>query len=132
MATVSLSKIQLWDVASGQHVQELEGGELVFVDFSPDGRLVAGGGAGGRLSVWDTASGEVLVNQPGHDAPIFAAAFSPQGRFLVTAAEDGTIRFWNRSSGSAISEPIRAHEGPFNVAFGALILVLARRIGQEE
>lgn len=69
------------------------------VEFSPDGQSVATASADGIARLWDTASGQVLMDFPGHEALIYAAGFSPDGARLVTASGDGTARLWDAKTG---------------------------------
>jgi WD40 repeat protein/serine/threonine protein kinase len=60
LATGSLDegKAKVWDAASGQELLSLPGKT---VSWSPDGKRVATGGAGGTVKAWDPASGTVKV-----------------------------------------------------------------------
>lgn len=67
--------------------------------FSPDGRLLAGGTAGGKsrskhlVCLWNTGSGQ-LDDTLEHPDEVFAVAFSSDGQTLATASE-GHIRMWD-------------------------------------
>jgi WD40 repeat protein len=82
----------LWEVSTGkQRVLQQGKGEfpgILFVDFSPDGRLLlatVNADEKGAAHVWETATGkEVAVFQGEDGHPIFSAAFSPDGRRLLT------------------------------------------------
>lgn len=85
-----------------QDVAVLRGarGSVDALAFSPDGKLVAGGGEDKTLRVWEPTQGysgtprAVLV---GHGGPIRAVVFAPNGQTLATAAQDSTVRVWNLS-----------------------------------
>ncbi len=87
--------VRLWDVASGEQVDVLEGhtGEVSGVAWSPDGRTLASGGA--ALQLWDVSSGEQLAVLEGHTFSAESVAWSPDGRMLASAGGvDQTVRLW--------------------------------------
>ncbi|MEU1075856.1 helix-turn-helix domain-containing protein [Streptomyces sp. NPDC005878] len=65
------------------------------VAFSPDGRLLASGGADGTVRIWDTARHRETATLTGHDGPVTAVAFAPGGHRLATAGTDGSVRLWD-------------------------------------
>jgi serine/threonine protein kinase/WD40 repeat protein len=73
---------------------QLEGGVLVGLDFSPDGRHIWGdchdGPRGERpvARVWDTASGELILQRP---IRVGAHDFRPDGKVLALEEDDGSI-----------------------------------------
>jgi WD40 repeat protein len=62
---------------------------------SPDGRLVARGGEGRVIFVWDAATGEEVARLAGHENRVGELAFSPDGRTLVSVSDDGTGLIWD-------------------------------------
>ncbi|MCI0359168.1 MAG: protein kinase, partial [Planctomycetaceae bacterium] len=64
--------------------------------LSPDGRMIASGGADYHIRLWDAATGECLtVLDPPHADDVNWLAFSPDGRTLVSAGDDNAIRLWS-------------------------------------
>jgi hypothetical protein len=63
------------------------------VTFSPDGRLLATGGADGAIRLWDVNTGR-LLHECKDSAHVFSVAFSPDGRLLASTNGD-YIRWWD-------------------------------------
>ena len=47
------------------------------------------------VSLWDSASGELIGSFLGHKQSVRSVAFSPDGRTLATASDDGSLKLWN-------------------------------------
>lgn len=83
--------------------------------FSPDNRMLLGGGDDGVLWLWDAQSGELLAQFKGHRAAARAVAFSQDGRRLLSASDDKTARLWDTSSGKQLLE-FNGHSEPVHAA----------------
>ncbi len=68
--------------------------------FSWDGRLLAAGGRGQRVAVWDTASGARLHKEE-LAGPAFRLAFSPDGRRLAGLDRERLV-VWDVRSGKGV------------------------------
>lgn len=91
-----------WATTSGAALLELpeqvgpgeeagNGGPVLTLAFSPDGRRLASGGSDdGTAHVWDLDSGRDLLTLVGHREPVESVAFSPDGGTLATASDDAT------------------------------------------
>lgn len=81
-----------FDATSGKTVQELiTGVALVRVAASPDGTLLAYGGADGRVFLVDAATFAIRGQGRVHDDEVRGLAFLPDGR-LVSASFDKTLK----------------------------------------
>lgn len=123
--SVSGEPLQLWDVASGAKVCNFRAfkekrsnslvdkiedlmkneGEFVSVAFSPDGNKIATLKNGGRVSLWDSSSGEesrpLRFSQP-RQQDSSTISFSSNGKSLSAGLEN-RARIWEVSSGTELS-----------------------------
>jgi WD40 repeat protein len=94
-------KLKLWDTSTGGAPRRtLDYAFSAGVDsiaFSPDGNLVACGGAGhdGEVKVWDARTGELKFDFKA-DGVANSLAFSPDSKQLICAA-DKFVKVWNVS-----------------------------------
>ena len=93
----SIGIIELWEVARSTPVRRLAAsldGPSDFVGpvmFSPDGRILAGGGAS-QIRLWDVARREKIDDLPGYGG--ISVAFSPDGKTLASAVVGG-VQLWD-------------------------------------
>jgi WD40 repeat protein len=76
--------------------QKLSGheGPVLCCALSPDGRLLASGGADCTVRIYRAEVGLQLAMYPGHSKSVRAIAFSPNGDALYSGDESGTLRRW--------------------------------------
>jgi WD40 repeat protein len=75
-----------WRASIGDHI--------IGLSWSADGKLLAAAAVGGAVHVFDSASGKVLHELPGHGFGTTAVAFQPTGSLLASAGQDGHARLW--------------------------------------
>ena len=111
------SNIKLWNLQTGREISNLNGpgdgpigwtrsffsDNIVYtVSFSPDGQILASGGAKQPIKLWRLSSGELKSNLTGHTDDVYAIAFSPDGKYLASGSADRTIRIWDLFTGEPI------------------------------
>jgi WD40 repeat protein len=81
-----------------------EEGPVVNMAFSPDGKLLAGGGVDGWLKLWDLATGQESVHLGRHDVYFRSLVFSADGRTLITGGgrdqRPSEIKVWDVATGA--------------------------------
>jgi WD40 repeat protein len=106
------------------HVCDVESGERLFsmagavgLDYSPDGRWLAVGGADNKsVVVLDAETHQTAARFSGHEKPAVSAAFSPDSRRLATCSRDRTVRVWQIDGGAC--QVLRGHtDAVYAVAF---------------
>jgi WD40 repeat protein len=103
VATAS-REVRLFDAASGEPVREIpwDPRGSADLDFSPDGKYLAGEGKANTPVLWDVASGELIREFKGHLCDVQTVRFSPDGRYLLSASCDNTARLWDVATGETI------------------------------
>jgi WD40 repeat protein len=107
------NSIQLWNITTGEPLRAWTvGGSdqgLAALALSPDGNILATGGADGSNTVrlWNTATGRIIKTLPITSSDgVDDIAFSPNGKILASADTDGNIQLWNARTGQEIGTPL--------------------------
>jgi WD40 repeat protein len=99
--------VRIWDVTTrepvpmhpgraGKEVQTFpDNNEPYWIAFSPKGERLATGRNDGKVSVWETQTGQEVFRLEGHLMPVRGVAFSPDGHLLASSSEDGVVKLWN-------------------------------------
>jgi WD40 repeat protein len=88
-------------LAQGQNAKKkVDSDTVLAVAYSPDGRMLAGGGFEKAIRVWDARTGKTLFSLEGPKQTIRrSVAFSPDGKLLASSGDDGLILFWDLQTG---------------------------------
>ncbi len=121
--------VEVWHVFTGQpiftkdrvetaeHVFTAEhDGRVVSVCFSPDGRRVLSASHDETARVWDSRTGNPLLEFK-HESSVYDAAYSPDGRSIVSGGRDHTARLWRVATGRAAVPPLSHGQTVAKVAF---------------
>jgi WD40 repeat protein len=124
-AVDNVSLTYWWDTRTGHRLAGPLGEPRPFsggvAAFSPDGHLLATGGAGNGvvappegLTVWDVARRTVVrrLLLPTEDDAVTDAAFSPDGHLLVAGTLAGDLVFWNPASGERLGPILHPYHPP--------------------
>lgn len=94
--------LRVWDLAKRSPVYNLPGGNLFTVDMSADGTVAVGAGSGKNISVWDTATGQLVREMESPASFVRSLALTRDGSRCVTCGGDQAVRIWDTKAGSLL------------------------------
>jgi WD40 repeat protein len=93
-------QIRRWDTTTGKELPAPDGFRgAVHSDFSPDGRTIAVGDAGGKLELFETATGRRLRVLRTAGSAVSVLRWSPDGRSLAVGHRDAEVSLWDADGG---------------------------------
>lgn len=119
--------VSIWDRASLKRVVELtpeSQGYVGSVNFDPTGSRVVVANSLGETTIFDAATGNVLLPLLRQKSGVNSAEFSPNGSFVVTACDDGTVTLFEAGSGRAVDayyvfDPVASDDKPMRAVTSA-------------
>jgi WD40 repeat protein len=126
LAALGTDGITVWDLAQGKRVLHVprarkgvtEKGQIPVLGqlarwsqalaWSPDGKQLAATADGGKVQVWEAATGKEVLTLPGHNDEVMAVAWSPDGKRLASGGADQAIKVWNAATGKE-EQTLRGH-----------------------
>ena len=91
----------MWDVATGEEITSIQASEygveslIESVAFNHDGKILAAGGWGNTIGLWDVATGEHIETFSGHTSRVESVAFNSDSTVLASGSRDGTVLLWD-------------------------------------
>ncbi len=112
LATTTENQVALWIVNTGSRLRTYEDHEadVLGIDFSPDGQLIASASWDNTARIWRVSDGITLQVLKGHTSWVWDVAYSPDGKLLATGSEDKTIKLWRISDGALLAT-LNGHSG---------------------
>lgn len=101
-----LSRVILWDVATGKEIRRYsysDNGPILTAVFGPGEATVLGSGMG-ELYRWDVETTTVLHRYTGIPTIPFSMAISPNGMFIMAGSMDGTVIMWDVVTGEKLHQ----------------------------
>ncbi|MBY0231657.1 MAG: PQQ-binding-like beta-propeller repeat protein [Gemmataceae bacterium] len=89
--------VKLWEAATGKEVDSLLGykGELSYLVFSADSRLLYTGSYDQAVRIWDVRSGRLLHERVAHSGWVWGIALTPDEKRLASCSVDGRVMLWD-------------------------------------
>jgi WD40 repeat protein/serine/threonine protein kinase len=103
---------RIWDLRGGLAVTPpfKHGGNLSWIEWSPDAGRVITTGMASDVKMWDAATGHsLLFPMRIGEGPFRVAHFSPDGRFIVARCDSQLARVWDAATGEPVT-PLLRHE----------------------
>jgi WD40 repeat protein len=96
--------IRLWEVKTGKLVAICQGHPnwVRSVAFSPDGEMLASGGADRLVKLWNVETGACIKTYSGHQGEVFSVAFSGDGA-IASGSGDNTVKLWDVYTGECLN-----------------------------
>ena len=109
--------IYLWQLGDAEpKVLRAHTGTVTALDFDEQGDLLASASQDTTIRVWDTSSGNIKGDIPGHATAVTSLSFQPGSQHIVSGGLDGVVHRWDvRTSALLDSMPSLDAVGP--VAF---------------
>ena len=89
----------LLTIAAPPQILGTEGGQLLKVAVSPDGRYFATAGYDGIVRTWEEKSNKPLQMLSGHTRQLYTLAISSDGQFIASGGNDLMVKIWDVPSG---------------------------------
>ncbi|KIJ11250.1 hypothetical protein PAXINDRAFT_171845 [Paxillus involutus ATCC 200175] len=80
--------------------------EIISLSFSPDDKTFASASGDGTCTVWDSETGELLLDFDDHQDIVGTVAYSPSGVKIASGSHDHTIRIRNTLTGERLTQPL--------------------------
>ncbi len=108
-------KVILWEMPDGKAAQTLTpGGRIRALAMSADGKMVAAGGDGTYVQLYEVAGGKPGTKLAGHKDWVRALAFRADGQQLASAGNEGKVILWDVAGGKQSAEFIAEPPTPAN------------------
>jgi WD40 repeat protein len=94
--------ITLFEVASGKLVKtfaERHLDSIFALDFTPDGKLLASGGADKAVRITDLSTGKMIKTFEGHTHHVLGVTWRADGRLLASSGADNVVKVWDWTTG---------------------------------
>jgi WD40 repeat protein len=96
-------EVGIWNASSGRQIRSLnQGAEVSAVDLAPDGSRLLVTSWDSRATIYDVATGRLLVSLVGHTRGIAWGGFAAGGSEVLTESLDHTARVWNAYTGQQL------------------------------
>lgn len=83
--------------------------QLNCVAFSPDGKMLAAGGFGTPIGIWEAATGKEMLRLAGREhGTISAVAFTPDAKLLASTGQNNSAQLWDPRTGKEVAS-LRGH-----------------------
>ena len=118
--------LRAYSIADPAHPRTLgtaPGADALGAAVSPDGTVVASGGADQVLRLWRLAEGQLRPagTVTGNTSPINRVVFAPNGKTVAAVGDDSTVRLWN------VADPDRPGAAAIVIGAGGPITDIAYR-----
>jgi WD40 repeat protein len=98
LAAATSVRYTVWDAGTGAEVGSFRPPPSLKAAIAPDGIRLASTGMDGRVTIWDTATGQQVLSLRGFSGQVTSLKFSPGGERLAAGGIEGqsaSIRIWD-------------------------------------